>query len=122
MAVRRIPAEINGVSVLVEAVTVVGDEETSRLPSRQQAEELFEKAQAVIEGMAISTAAMARKVAANASRPDQVEIQFGLKFSTQAGIVFASAATEASLSVKIVYGREASQDEGSDDSREATAE
>ncbi|WP_435233569.1 CU044_2847 family protein [Micromonospora aurantiaca (nom. illeg.)] len=120
MAVRRIPAEIGGIPILVEAVTVAGDEETSRMPTRQQAAELFDRAQAVIESMAKSTAEMARKVAVDASRPDQVEVQFGLKFSTQAGIVFASAATEASLAVKIIYGRGASEDEG-DENRRAEA-
>ena len=87
------------------------------MPTRQQTAELFDRAQAVIESMARSTAEMARKVALDASRPDQVEVQFGLKFSTQAGVVFASAATEASLAVKIVYGTGASQGEGDDNPR-----
>ncbi|MDG4779393.1 CU044_2847 family protein [Micromonospora sp. WMMD961] len=103
MSVRRIPGEINGVPVLVEVVPI-GDEYTSTRPAQQKAEELFVKAQSVIEGMVASTAEMMRSAAYRAARPSQVEVQFGLKFSTQAGVIFASAASEASLNVKLVFG------------------
>ncbi|WP_433129911.1 CU044_2847 family protein [Micromonospora sp. CA-240977] len=103
MSVRRIPAEINGIPVLVEAVAV-GDEYTSAKPLQDRVEDLFGKAQRVIEATIVSTSQMVRATAFRAAHPDQVEIQFGLKFSTQAGVIFTSVASEASLAVKVIFG------------------
>lgn len=36
-------------------------------------------------------------------KPDELELKFGLKFSAQAGIVLASADTEATLTMKAVW-------------------
>ena len=107
---KAIPAEIGGIPISVEVVTAPGDEATSRIPRQDRAKELFERAEAVIEQMAESTSRIAKRVSSREARPEQIEIQFGIKFSSQAGIVFASAATEASLAVKIVYGGSAASE------------
>ena len=40
-----------------------------------------------------------------ASRPDEVEVSFGLKLSTEAGAILASAGAEANLQVKLKWVR-----------------
>lgn len=44
-----------------------------------------------------------RKTSARAARPDQLEVEFGLKFSAKDDVIGAGAAGEATLRVKIVY-------------------
>ncbi|TDE33883.1 hypothetical protein E1295_37580 [Nonomuraea mesophila] len=99
-----IPAEIGGVPVLIEAVAGPGREPTSRGERRTELlEDMFARAQTVIESIALSAMDVRKKLASHVIPPDQVEVQFGVKFSTQGQIVIASAGMEASLAVKLIF-------------------
>jgi hypothetical protein len=96
--------EVGGVPVLVETIAVPGTEPTAgRKTTAERAQEMFSRAQAVVEQFALTAVQIGERVAANGRRPDQLEVAFGLKFSATGDVVVASASTEASLSVKIVY-------------------
>ena len=64
--------------------------------------EAFGRAQDAIVEVAKSTAGMIDKAGA-AARPDQVEVEFGLKFSASGGVIMAGVAGEASLKVTLGY-------------------
>jgi hypothetical protein len=99
-----VPAEIGGLPVLIEVTKNAGTEPTSaHTKSAERIEDMFTRAQAVIEQVAVSAAEIRGRVASRTEEPDQLEIQFGVKFSAQGQIVIASANAEASLSVKVVY-------------------
>lgn len=100
-----VPSEIGGVPVLVEALQVPGTEQTSRAESAaERLQDMFARAQDVIEQITMSVVKSQERIAARIHRPDCVQLEFGLKFTAQGQIVVASAATEASLSIKITYG------------------
>jgi Trypsin-co-occurring domain 1 len=98
-----VPANVGGLDLLVEAISLPGSEPVSRGGQAERVQDLFNRAQAVIEQIAISTAQIRDRVAARAVMPDKIEIEFGLKFSVQGQIIVASTATEASLAVRISY-------------------
>jgi hypothetical protein len=108
-----IATEVGGVPVLVETVVVAGFEQTARPKGVEKLQDMFTRAEAVIEQLALSAVQIGERVAAQSARPDEVEIQFGLKFSATGDIVIASAGAEASLGVKIVY-RDRATAEGHD--------
>jgi hypothetical protein len=100
-----VPSEIGGVPVLVEVLQAPGTEQTSRAESTaERLQDMFARAQRVIEKITMLAAESQERIAARSRRPDQVELEFGLKFTAQGQIVVASAATEASFSMKITYG------------------
>lgn len=100
-----VPSEIGGIPVLVEALQVPGTEQTSRADgAAERLQDMFSRAQDVIEQITMSVMKSQERIAARFRRPDSVELEFGLKFTAQGQIVVASAATEASLSIKITYG------------------
>ncbi|WP_165550030.1 CU044_2847 family protein [Kribbella speibonae] len=103
MAGSLLSTELGGVPVLVETVAVPGTELTSGRKATEHVHQMFTRAQAVIEQFALTAVEIAERVATNGRRPDQLEVQFGLKFAATGDVVIASASTEASLSVKIVY-------------------
>ncbi|VVP59667.1 hypothetical protein PS850_06114 [Pseudomonas fluorescens] len=41
-----------------------------------------------------------------AKRPDEIALEFGIKFSSEAGIVVAKAAVEGQITIKIVWNRD----------------
>ncbi|GIJ44636.1 hypothetical protein Val02_15220 [Virgisporangium aliadipatigenens] len=117
-----LPVDLNGVSVLVETTSIGGTEPTSGRNRRtERASDMFADAQTVIEEMAISALETGRRICSRAGKPDQLEIQFGLKFATQGTIIVASASAEASLVVKIVFGATPSNDSDTVDSTTAPA-
>ncbi len=100
-----VESQIGGITVYVDAVTGPGTQKTSsRTEVAERLNDMFVRAQGVIEQMALEIIDMREKLASHAHRPDQLEIQFGVKFTTQGQIIFASAAAEASLAIKIIYG------------------
>lgn len=100
-----VPSEIGGVPVLVEALQVPGTEQTSRAEgATERLRDMFTRAQDVIEQITMSVMKSQERIAAHSRRPDCVELEFGLKFTAQGQVVVASAAAEASLSIKITYG------------------
>jgi hypothetical protein len=101
---RSIPVRVGDVDLLVEAEPVAGTEPTSRIDSAvDRVGEAYARAQEAIVEIASSTAESIRKAAARAARPDEVEIEFGLRFSVQGDVIVASAAGEATLRVRLTY-------------------
>lgn len=108
---RTIPVRVGGVEVLVETTPVAGTEQTSRIDSAvDQVDGAFARAQATIVEIATSTVDAVRTAAARAARPDQLEVEFGLKFSVKGDVIVAGASGEATLKVKLVYQRGLDED------------
>jgi hypothetical protein len=95
---------VGAVEVLVETTPVAGTEPTSRVDSAvEHVGGAFDRAQAALLEIAAATVESVRQAAARAARPDQLEIEFGLKFSAKGDVIIAGAAGEATLNVKLTY-------------------
>jgi len=101
---RLIPVRVGDIEIEVEAVPVAGTEPTSGRTERAAGSvlEAFGRAQDAIIEVAKSTAQTIEKAGA-ASRPDRVDVEFGLKFSASGGVIMAGVAGEASLKVTLGY-------------------
>ncbi|MEU8813841.1 CU044_2847 family protein [Actinoplanes sp. NPDC048796] len=99
-----IATEIDGIPLLIEVAAVSGNEPTS-VNRLNHLTDVLENANAVVERMAVAAARTAQRVTRRVGSPEQVEVQFGIKFSTQGTVILASANAEASLNVKVIYGR-----------------
>jgi hypothetical protein len=92
----------DGSTVAVEAEPLSGEEE---LISIGREEIVVETQKRFTEALS-STAAASREVLETFSmqlKPNSLELSFGLKFSAKAGIVLASADSEATIAVKAVW-------------------
>jgi hypothetical protein len=105
VAGRPIPIRVGDIELLVETVQLARTEPTSSLARKavDHAGEAFMRAQDAIVEVAKSTAEMIEKVAAQAVRPDRVEVEFGLRFAVTGKIIIAGAAGEAALKVTLTY-------------------
>jgi hypothetical protein len=102
VAGRPITVQVGNIEVLAQTVPVPGTEPTSAVTNRVL--EAFDRAQEVIVEIARSTAAVIEKAAAQAARPDHVEIEFSLGFSVTGKVVMVAGATgEATLRVLLSY-------------------
>ncbi|MEV0248989.1 CU044_2847 family protein [Nocardia sp. NPDC050712] len=92
------------VDVLVETVraTVVGSEPTAAGGPSRGVVDALERAREVIVAAATSTAHTIQQLGA-ATRPDRVEMEFGLGFSLKGNVIVASGSADATLKVKLVY-------------------
>lgn len=95
---------VGGVDVLVEAVRLPGSEPTS-VGGRagEKVSDAFEAANRVIASAAESMWEMLQGLAARAGHPDQLQVEFGLKYSVKGTVIVAGAAAESNLKVKLVY-------------------
>jgi len=59
--------------------------------------------EAAIEAIKPAAVAVASKFRSFVDAPEDVEVEFGLKFSGQAGAFIASASTEAQFRIKMVW-------------------
>lgn len=118
-----IPTEIDGEPIWLEAEIEPGDQPTA-FGRRRGADlpEVLSRAQKAIAYLSRETLEAARSVANDVACPEQVEIQFGLKFSTQGSIILAGSSLESSLSVKVVYARSEILRERGDDGDGARSE
>jgi hypothetical protein len=117
--VQTIPVRAGAVEVLVEVTPVAGTQQTSaaaRAAERaaEYAAGAFERAQAAVESIAVSTAQTIDRVTAKVGGPSQVEVEFGLKVSAKGDVIVAGSSAEASLKVKIIYGGARAPVSGSD--------
>jgi 2-polyprenyl-6-methoxyphenol hydroxylase-like FAD-dependent oxidoreductase len=104
MTGRAMPMRIGDVELLVETVPAVGSEPTAGLDqARDRVLDAYERAQAAIVAVASSTVDTIGELTARNARPDQIEMEFGLKFSAQGGIIVAGASGEATLTVRLSY-------------------
>jgi NTP-dependent ternary system trypsin peptidase co-occuring protein len=122
VAGRAIPVRVGAIELLVETMPLAGSEPTSRIDAAvDRVGGVFTRAQAAIVEVATSTVDTIEKAAVRAARPDQVEVEFGLKFSAKGDVIVAGAAGEATLKVKLVYRRNADEPGGSGDEGESQA-
>jgi hypothetical protein len=88
---------------LIEVEEAPGGPVTRGLHPSEVIETVGNSFEAVIEAIKPAAVAVARKFRDFAGAPDDVEIEFGLKFAGQAGAFIASASTEAQFRVKMVW-------------------
>jgi hypothetical protein len=105
MAVAAVPMRVGGVEVLVEVVQVAGSEPTATRLERvkDRAAEAFERAKDTIVAVATSTLEVAGELARRAAAPQEIEVEFGLKFSAQGNVIVAGGSGEATLTVRLTY-------------------
>lgn len=95
---------VGDVDVLVETVSTAGSEPTSVLDKvGTRAAETFEQAQEAIVAIASSAARTVQQMEERGLHPDQVTVEFGLRFAAQGGAFVASASAEAALRVSVIY-------------------
>ena len=98
------PTRIGDVEVLVETSLVPGSERTSGSGSpADRVVHAFDEAERAITELAARLAGTVADLGKRGTRPDGVEVQFGLKFSAQGKVIFAAASAEASLQVTLKY-------------------
>jgi hypothetical protein len=103
--VRRLvsfPLEAGG-SVLIEVDEEAGATVTRGLRPSEVIESVGHSFEAALEAIGPAAVAVARKLRDHVDAPENIEVEFGLKFSGQAGAVIASASTEAQFHVKMVW-------------------
>jgi hypothetical protein len=96
------PLEAGG-SVFIEVEDASGGSVTRGLHPDQIIETVGNSFEAAIDAIRPAAVAVARKFRDFAGAPEDVEIEFGLKFTGQAGAIIASASTEAQFRVKMVW-------------------
>jgi hypothetical protein len=96
----------NGESILVE----VDEPQSQGIVRAGRAGELVEKIQysfgEALDRIKPAAETIINKLRSLQTTPDQIEVEFGLKLSAEAGAFFASASTEANFVVKLSWSRE----------------
>jgi hypothetical protein len=104
MSGRVVSMRVGEVELLVETVPVAGSEQTSRLgEAGSQVLEAYERAQDAIVALGASVAETVQRLAGQAARPEQVRVEFGLRFTAAGSVFVASASGEAALRVSVTY-------------------
>ena len=96
------PLESGGY-VVIEVEEGTGGRGHARTASRRSIETVGNSFEAAIEAIRPAAVAVAKKLRSFADAPEDVEVEFGLKFAGQAGAFIASASTEAQFRVKMVW-------------------
>jgi hypothetical protein len=96
------PLEAGG-NVLIEVEEEAGGAVTRGLRPSEVVETVGKSFEAAIEAIKPAAVAVATKLRNFADAPEDVEVEFGLKFAGQAGAFIASASTEAQFRVKMVW-------------------
>ena len=90
--------------VLVSAVQVPGTESTSAADLvRERAVDALEQAKGAIEAVAKSTVETAGRLRKAAMAPESIEVELGIAFTVQGGVVVAGGGVAASLVVHLTY-------------------
>jgi hypothetical protein len=90
--------------VLVSAVQVPGTESTGAAARvRERAVDALEQAREAIEAVAKSTVETADRLRKAAIAPASIEVELGIAFTVQGGIVVAGGGVGASLVVHLTY-------------------
>jgi len=97
-----VPVRFGGVTLLVQAtpVTVVGSEATS-VASRAAA--AYDQVEQAILGVAESVAGTIGHVMEGHRTPKQIQVQFGMSVSAEAGAWVVKGSTGATLSISLTY-------------------
>jgi hypothetical protein len=96
------PLETGG-NVLIEVEEEAGAAVTRGLHPSDVIETVGNSFEAALEAIKPATIAVASKFRNFADAPEDIEVEFGLKFAGQAGAFIASASTEAQFRVKLVW-------------------
>jgi hypothetical protein len=105
VAVKRLvsfPLEAGG-NVMIEVEEEAGGSVMRGLHPSDVIEAAGNSFEAAIEAIKPAAAAVATKLRNFADAPEDVEVEFGLKFAGQARAFIASASTEAQFRVKMVW-------------------
>jgi hypothetical protein len=106
MTAKLEPITINGVDLLVATTLVPGAERTSGLGKPgEKVLNAFDAAQDAIVELAAKLGHSIGEMARRSIHPKQVEVEFGIAFGSNGGIIIAGASIEASLKVTITYDR-----------------
>ena len=101
---KTVPVRFGDVELLVETVPVAGSEPTSRLTKAVDGVvDVVDDLREAIVGVASSVVAAIEHAAAQAARPDRLEVEFGVKFSAQGNVIVAGLAAESTLRVTLIY-------------------
>jgi Trypsin-co-occurring domain 1 len=92
-----------GGNVLIEADDGAGNKVTRGLHPGEIIETVSTSLEAAIEAIKPAAVAVASKFRSFTDAPENVEVEFGLKFAGQAGAFIASASTEAQFRIKLVW-------------------
>jgi Trypsin-co-occurring domain 1 len=107
MTEQIVPMQVDGVDLLVATVVVPGSEPTSGRLDRagRRVVEGFDRAQEAISAVAVRLAGSVKQLEERAVRPDRLQVEFGLSFTAEGGILVAGSSVAASLKVTISYDR-----------------
>jgi hypothetical protein len=90
--------------VLVSTVQVPGTESTGAAARmRERAVDALEQARDAIEAVAKSTVETVGRLRKAAIAPESIEVELGIAFTAQGGVVVAGGGVEASLVVHLTY-------------------
>lgn len=91
-------------TVLVSAVQMPGTEPTGTADRmRERAVDALEQARDAIDAVAKSTVETAGRLKKAAMAPASIEVELGIAFTVQGGVVVAGGSVEASLVVHLTY-------------------
>ncbi len=96
------PLEAGG-NVLIEVEEEAGGEVTRGRHPSEAIETVGTSFEAALEAIKPVAIAVGSKFRNFADAPEDVEVEFGLKFAGQAGAFIASASTEAQFRIKVVW-------------------
>jgi hypothetical protein len=96
------PLEAGG-NVLIEVEQMAAAPITRGLHSGDAIEAISHSFEAALDAVRPAVASLASKFRSLLDAPCDLEVEFGLKFSGQAGAFIASASTEAQFRVKMVW-------------------
>jgi hypothetical protein len=105
VAVKRLvsfPLEAGG-NVLIEVDEEAGAAVTRGLRPSEVVDSVSNSFEAALDAIKPAAVAVASKFRNFVDAPEDVEVEFGLKFAGQAGAFIASASTEAQFRVKMVW-------------------
>lgn len=104
MVSRVEPMRFGDIEVLVATTPVAGTEPTSKVgDAAAKALDALDRAHEVIVNAATSTVEVLEKLKTKATRPDKLEIEFGLGFSAKGNVIVVGGSVDATLKVKLTY-------------------
>lgn len=91
-------------TVLVAAVLPPGSESTSAADKiRERAVDALDQARSAIEAVAKSTVETASRLKKAAMAPASIEVELGIAFTVQGGVIVAGGGVQASIVVHLTY-------------------
>jgi Trypsin-co-occurring domain 1 len=92
-----------GGNLMIEVEDATGATVTRGLRPSEVIETVGTSFEAALEAIRPAAIAIANKLRSFADAPEDLEVEFGLKFAGQAGAFIAAASTEAQFRVKMIW-------------------